>query len=65
MAFTVYTHDTEHDRLEYGDEDRFWFHGGVLVVDSKTHGVRYYAPGHWQELHVDSHPGELRPAPPS
>ncbi|MGF0320931.1 hypothetical protein [Nocardia fluminea] len=64
MAFTVFTADTDADKpLQFEDEDSFWYEpGGVLVIKSKTFGIRYYAPGQWQELHYLSHPEMNRPA---
>ena len=64
MAFTVYTADVRDDApLQFGDQDAFWYEaGGVLVVNSSTYGVRYYAPGQWQEVHYRDHPSHLRPA---
>lgn len=64
MAFTVFTVDAnEHRGLQFDDQDSFWFEpGGVLVVNSKTIGIRYYAPGQWQEVHYREHPEMRRPA---
>lgn len=62
MAFSVFTPDVDpHHGLQFGDQDEFWFEGPVLVVRSHS-GVRYYAPGQWQEVHYRSHPEERRPA---
>ncbi|MFI6573942.1 hypothetical protein [Nocardia fluminea] len=64
MAFTVFTVDTDADKpLQFDDEDSFWFgDAGVLVVNSKSLGVRYYAPGQWQGVHYRNHPEMCRPA---
>ncbi|MGW6123090.1 hypothetical protein ACWFRF_28895 [Nocardia sp. NPDC055165] len=64
MAFTVFTVDTDaHSGLQSDDEDSFWFgDGGVRVVNSKSIGIRYYAPGQWQEVHYRDHPEMRRPA---